>query len=46
MENAGCVTFNDDYVFREEVDPSKTTWLADTITHELSHHWFGDLVTM
>lgn len=46
MENAGLVTFNDQYCFREEVDSSKNTWLADVVTHELSHMWFGNLVTM
>lgn len=38
MENAGVVTFNDDYVWREEVDAYKMTWLGDCITHELAHH--------
>ena len=46
MENAGLVTFNDDYVFREQVELSRLTRLANTVTHELAHHWFGDLVTM
>ena len=35
MENAGVVTFNDAYVWKEEVDSSKNTWLADVVTHEL-----------
>jgi aminopeptidase N len=46
MENVGCVTFNDLYVFREAVDVAKVTRFSNTITHELSHHWFGNLVTM
>ncbi|EAS02858.2 peptidase M1 family aminopeptidase (macronuclear) [Tetrahymena thermophila SB210] len=46
MENAGIVTFNDLYVYREEVDSVKLTKLANTTSHELSHHWFGNLVTM
>lgn len=46
MENAGLVTFNDLYVFREEVDASRLTGLTNTITHEMAHHWFGNLVTM
>lgn len=46
MENAGLVTYNDLYLFREEVDSSKYTWMADVIAHELSHHWFGNYVTM
>jgi len=46
MENAGLVTFNDLYIFKEETDDSRWTWLGNTITHELSHHWFGNFVTM
>jgi len=46
MENAGLVTFNDDYIYKEEVDSGEYTWLTNVITHELSHHWFGNLVTM
>jgi len=45
-ENTGMVTFNDLYVFREEKTASSYTSFANTITHELSHHWFGNLVTM
>lgn len=40
------MTFNDLYIFREEKDASTYTSFANTITHELSHHWFGNLVTM
>src|SRR5262249_60560212 len=48
MENAGAVTF------REEIllyDPKTGTArqqarMAGTIAHELSHMWFGDLVTL
>jgi len=46
MENAGCVTFNDRYVFRQDPGATKMTTFANTITHELAHHWFGNLVTM
>lgn len=46
MENAGLVTFNDLYVFKEAVDATRITNFANTITHELAHHWFGNLVTM
>lgn len=46
MENAGCVTFNDLYVFKEEVDVGRLARFANTIVHELIHHWFGNLVTM
>ncbi|KRX11163.1 hypothetical protein PPERSA_10930 [Pseudocohnilembus persalinus] len=46
MENAGLVTFNDLYIFKEAVDAVRLTNFANTITHELAHHWFGNLVTM
>lgn len=46
VENTGLVTFNDLYVFREERPAQEYTSFANTITHELSHHWFGNLVTM
>lgn len=46
MENAGLVTFNDLYIFKEAVDATRLTNFANTITHELAHHWFGNLVTM
>jgi aminopeptidase N len=46
MENAACVTFNDAYVFKEEVDSARVTYLAVVISHEMAHHWFGNLVTM
>ncbi|MHB8342019.1 MAG: aminopeptidase N, partial [Mycobacteriales bacterium] len=46
MENAGCVTFLEDYVFRSKVTDSKRERRAETILHEMAHMWFGDLVTM
>jgi aminopeptidase N len=46
MENPGAVTFNDLYVFKEETTIDRRTSRGNTITHELSHMWFGDLVTM
>lgn len=46
MENAGCVTFRDDYVFRSRVTESAREQRANTILHEMAHMWFGDLVTM
>ena len=46
MENAGVVTFNDLYIWKEKVSTEKMLGLANTISHELSHHWFGNLVTM
>ncbi|MGQ0624563.1 MAG: aminopeptidase N [Sporichthyaceae bacterium] len=46
MENAGCVTFLEDYVFRSKVTDAAYERRAETILHELAHMWFGDLVTM
>ncbi len=46
MENAGCVTFVEDYVFRSRVTDTARENRAATILHEMAHMWFGDLVTM
>ncbi|RRD44982.1 aminopeptidase N [Buchananella hordeovulneris] len=46
MENAGCVTFRDQYVFRSKPVEAMVERRAVTILHELAHMWFGDLVTM
>ncbi len=46
MENAGCVTIAEDYVFRSRVTEVAYEQRANTILHELAHMWFGDLVTM
>ena len=46
MENAGCVTFTETYVFRSKVTNAIRERRVVTILHELAHMWFGDLVTM
>jgi aminopeptidase N len=46
MENAGCVTIIEDFVFRSHVTDAAYEQRANTILHELAHMWFGDLVTM
>ena len=46
MENAGCVTFREDMVFRSRVTDAAYEQRANTILHEMAHMWFGDLVTM
>ncbi|MDO5727297.1 MAG: aminopeptidase N [Bowdeniella nasicola] len=46
MENAGCVTIRDEYVFVSKPTEAMVERLAETILHELAHMWFGDLVTM
>lgn len=46
MENAGAVTFLEDYVFRSKVTKYSYERRAETVLHEMAHMWFGDLVTM
>ncbi|GAA2074521.1 aminopeptidase N [Aeromicrobium halocynthiae] len=46
MENAGCVTFRDEMIFRSRQTVSAYEQRANTILHEMAHMWFGDLVTM
>ncbi|AKK03805.1 aminopeptidase N [Corynebacterium epidermidicanis] len=46
MENAGCVTFRDEYVFTSKVTRYRYERRCDTVLHEMAHMWFGDLVTM
>ncbi|WP_020666390.1 aminopeptidase N [Amycolatopsis nigrescens] len=46
MENAGAVTFLEDYVFRSRVTRYSYERRAETLLHEMAHMWFGDLVTM
>ncbi len=46
METAGCVTFRDEYLPRNEPDAGELADRAEVIAHEMAHMWFGDLVTM
>ncbi len=48
MENLGCITFRDTALLVDETQAARTELerVADVITHELAHMWFGDLVTM
>jgi puromycin-sensitive aminopeptidase len=48
MENWGCITFREQALL---VDPANTSlhlkqWVANVVAHELTHQWFGNLVTM
>lgn len=48
MENWGCITFREQAML---VDPNNTTlatkqYVALVVAHELTHQWFGNLVTM
>ena len=46
MENPGCVTLRDQYVFSSAVTTGERGARAGVIAHEMAHMWFGDLVTM
>ncbi len=48
MENAGLITFREDLLL---LDPKHASTearraMATNVAHEISHHWFGNLVTM
>ena len=47
MENVGCISYNDDFIPRDEhYTRFKQESIFNTISHEISHQWFGNLVTM
>jgi aminopeptidase N len=46
MENPGCVTYSEGYIFRSRVTDAARQSRAEVLLHELAHMWFGDLVTM
>lgn len=46
MENAGAVTIRDEDLFRSRVTDREHEERADTILHEMTHMWFGNMVTM
>ena len=47
MENVGCVTYNESYLYRGEIKTlAKRLNFSITNLHELAHMWFGNLVTM
>jgi aminopeptidase N len=46
MENSGCITLTEDYVFRSRTTDAAYERRAVTVLHEMAHMWFGDLVTM
>lgn len=46
MENAGAVTYRDEYIFTSKNTRYMYERRCETILHEMAHMWFGDLVTM
>ena len=46
VENPGCVTFRDEFLFRSAVTHAERQTRGMVIAHEMAHMWFGDLVTM
>jgi aminopeptidase N len=46
MENWGCITWSDAFVYRGEPSPAERELRAGVLLHEMAHMWFGDLVTM
>ncbi|MEY9941395.1 aminopeptidase N [Streptacidiphilus sp. MAP5-52] len=46
MENPGCVTLRDTFLFRSAVPETEREHRAIVVAHEMAHMWFGDLVTM
>jgi aminopeptidase N len=45
MENPGCVTYRDEMLPRGRVTEVERQLRAMVMAHEMSHMWFGDLVT-
>jgi aminopeptidase N len=45
MENPGCITIREAYLFTTNVPRGLRVQRAATIAHEMAHQWFGNLVS-
>jgi aminopeptidase N len=46
MENYGCVTWSDSFIYRDPPSYAEREFRALVLLHEMAHMWFGDMVTM
>ena len=46
MENYGCVTWSDSFIYRDPPSYAEREYRALVLLHEMAHMWFGDIVTM
>ncbi|MBD0738287.1 aminopeptidase N [Streptomyces sp. CBMA29] len=46
MENPACVLFQDEMLFRSAPTDTQRALRAVVVCHEMSHMWFGNLVTL
>ena len=46
MENYGCVTWSDQFIYRDPPSYAERQERALVLLHEMAHMWFGDMVTM
>ncbi len=45
MENPGCVTIRDPFLFESRVSRSRYVYRASLMAHEMAHQWFGNILT-
>ncbi|WP_371152187.1 aminopeptidase N [Buchananella felis] len=45
MENPGCVTFTESFLAKTKATRNLSQQLTNVVMHEMTHMWFGDLVT-